>query len=55
VLARWINAVCQGFAVQARSGATREELHRVADQALTGWPKYAFDTEPPCSRISVTD
>lgn len=46
VLARWINAVCQGFAVQARSGATREELHGVADQALTGWPKYAFDTEP---------
>ena len=28
VLARWINSVCQGFSVQARSGATREELHR---------------------------
>ena len=38
VLARWINAVCQGFAVQARSGATRDELHDVADQSLTGWP-----------------
>jgi AcrR family transcriptional regulator len=38
VLSRWINAVCQGFSVQARSGATREELHDVADQALVGWP-----------------
>jgi AcrR family transcriptional regulator len=38
VLSRWINSVCQGFSVQARSGATREELHEVADQALAGWP-----------------
>ena len=38
VLSRWINSVCQGISVQARSGATREELHEVADQALAGWP-----------------
>jgi hypothetical protein len=38
VLARWINSVCQGISVQARSGATREELHEVADQALAGRP-----------------
>ena len=38
VLARWINSVCQGFSVQARSGATRQELHEVADRALAGWP-----------------
>ena len=38
VLARWIALVCQGFSVQARSGATREELHDAADQALAGWP-----------------
>jgi hypothetical protein len=38
VLARWITSVCQGFSVQARSGATREELHNVADLALAGWP-----------------
>src|SRR6478752_3895137 len=38
VLARWINSVCQGFSVQARSGATRDELHQAADQALRGWP-----------------
>ncbi|MGE2729623.1 TetR/AcrR family transcriptional regulator [Mycolicibacterium vaccae] len=41
VLARWIAAICQGLAVQARSGASRAELHAVADQALAGWP------EPP--------
>ncbi|MGE2836160.1 TetR/AcrR family transcriptional regulator [Mycobacterium sp. SMC-4] len=38
VLARWVAAVCQGIAVQARSGAGRAELHAVADQALAGWP-----------------
>ena len=38
VLSRWINSVCQGFSVQARSGATRDELHQAADQALRGWP-----------------
>ncbi|MFA5709010.1 TetR/AcrR family transcriptional regulator [Mycolicibacterium sp.] len=38
VLARWIAAVCQGIAVQARSGADRAELHGVADAALAGWP-----------------
>jgi AcrR family transcriptional regulator len=39
VLARWVAAVCQGIAVQARSGATRDDLHAVADMALAGWPK----------------
>jgi AcrR family transcriptional regulator len=38
IIARWINAVCQGISVQACSGATREELHAVADQALKAWP-----------------
>lgn len=38
VLARWIAAVCQGIAVQARSGASRDELHALADMALAGWP-----------------
>jgi len=38
VLSRWINSVCQGISVQARSGATREELHEVADVSLAGWP-----------------
>jgi AcrR family transcriptional regulator len=42
-LARWINAVCQGISVQARSGATREELHDVADQALAGWPCHSVN------------
>jgi len=37
-LSRWINAVCQGISVQARSGASLEELHEVADTALAGWP-----------------
>ena len=38
VLARWIAAVCQGIAVQARSGASRTELHDVATMALAAWP-----------------
>jgi AcrR family transcriptional regulator len=38
LLARWIAAVCQGMAVQARSGASRADLHAVADLALAGWP-----------------
>ncbi|WP_197379388.1 TetR/AcrR family transcriptional regulator [Mycolicibacterium mengxianglii] len=41
LLARWIAAVCQGIAVQARSGATRADLHAVADLALAGWPGAA--------------
>jgi AcrR family transcriptional regulator len=38
-LARWITAVCQGIAVQANSGASREDLHAIADQALKAWPQ----------------
>ena len=38
LLARWILAVCQGLAVQSRSGASRTELHAVAGLALAGWP-----------------
>lgn len=39
LLARWIAAVCQGISIQARSGATSDELHAIADLALAGWPK----------------
>lgn len=38
LLARWVMVVCHGIAVQARSGATRDELQAVADLALAGWP-----------------
>ncbi|KUI25593.1 TetR family transcriptional regulator [Mycobacterium sp. IS-1742] len=38
LLARWVAAVCQGIAIQARSGAGRADLHAVADLALSGWP-----------------
>jgi hypothetical protein len=38
VLARWIVGVGQGISVQARSGASRADLHAVADLALAGWP-----------------
>jgi AcrR family transcriptional regulator len=37
-LARWIASVCQGIAVQAASGATRAEVHALADRALKAWP-----------------
>ena len=36
--ARWVVAVCQGIAIQARSGASRAELHAVADLAMRAWP-----------------
>jgi AcrR family transcriptional regulator len=38
-LARFITTILQGFAVQASSGATRNELRRVAKTALRAWPK----------------
>jgi hypothetical protein len=37
-LARYVNTVGQGLAVQAAGGASREDMHRVADQALSTWP-----------------
>lgn len=37
-LARYFVAVCNGIAVQATSGAGREELRQVADLALKAWP-----------------
>ncbi|WP_197381786.1 TetR/AcrR family transcriptional regulator [Mycolicibacterium mengxianglii] len=38
LVARWVLAVGQGISIQARSGASRAELHAVADLALTNWP-----------------
>lgn len=43
LLARWVAAVCQGIAIQARSGASRADLHAVADMALVGWPAASPD------------
>lgn len=45
LLARWIAAVCQGIAIQARSGAGRAELHAIADLALAGWPGAPTGTD----------
>ncbi|GAA0620861.1 TetR/AcrR family transcriptional regulator [Kutzneria viridogrisea] len=38
LLARYIMTVANGIAVQAASGATREDLQHVADMALRSWP-----------------
>jgi AcrR family transcriptional regulator len=38
LLARFLMSVSSGIAVQAASGAGRDELHRVADAALRSWP-----------------
>ncbi|GLV76990.1 hypothetical protein Shyhy02_49900 [Streptomyces hygroscopicus subsp. hygroscopicus] len=38
VLARYLMTVANGIAVQAASGATRDDLQRVADAALRSWP-----------------
>lgn len=37
-LARYVMTVANGIAVQAASGATREDLQEVADMAMRGWP-----------------
>jgi AcrR family transcriptional regulator len=37
-LAHYLTAVSQGISVQAASGATRAELHAVADLTLRTWP-----------------
>ncbi|TDC77077.1 TetR/AcrR family transcriptional regulator [Streptomyces hainanensis] len=39
LLARYLATVSNGIAVQAASGATRDELQRVADMALRTWPR----------------
>ncbi|MEV0219075.1 TetR/AcrR family transcriptional regulator [Streptomyces sp. NPDC050704] len=38
LLARYLMAVANGIAVQAASGATRDNLQQVADMALRSWP-----------------
>lgn len=37
-LARYVSAILQGMAVQAASGASREQLRKLADMALRSWP-----------------
>jgi AcrR family transcriptional regulator len=37
-LARFVTTVMQGMSVQAAGGATRKELHAIADMALRAWP-----------------
>lgn len=37
-LARMLTAIGQGISIQATSGASRAELHELADQALKAWP-----------------
>ena len=37
-LARYVSVIVHGMAVQAASGATREDLLRVAEMALRAWP-----------------
>jgi hypothetical protein len=36
--ARYVMTVLEGMSVRAAAGASREELHRVADLALRVWP-----------------
>jgi len=37
-LARFVSTILQGMSVQASGGATRKELHAIADIALRAWP-----------------
>ena len=36
--ARYIMTVLEGMSIRAAGGATREELHKVADMTLRSWP-----------------
>jgi AcrR family transcriptional regulator len=38
-LARYLATVCNGIAIQAASGASRDELRQVAEHALATWPR----------------
>src|SRR5262245_36062363 len=38
-LARYVAVVCDGLAVQAAGGATRDELEQAAELALRAWPR----------------
>ena len=38
-LAGYVMTVIRGMAVQAAGGASRDQLHRVAQIALRAWPK----------------
>ncbi|MGB7160551.1 MAG: TetR/AcrR family transcriptional regulator [Tepidisphaeraceae bacterium] len=40
-LARFVNTIIQGMSVQSSSGATPEQLHRIADTAMRAWPTQA--------------
>jgi AcrR family transcriptional regulator len=37
-LVRYVQTIGTGMAVEARTGATREELHQIVDMALSAWP-----------------
>jgi AcrR family transcriptional regulator len=37
-LARYLVSVCNGIAIQAASGATRDELRQIATLAMQAWP-----------------
>jgi hypothetical protein len=37
-LARYVLTVAWGMAVEAPSGASRDDLHRTVKQALASWP-----------------
>ncbi|MFZ6646952.1 TetR/AcrR family transcriptional regulator [Undibacterium sp. TJN25] len=39
MLAKFVTALIQGMAVQASSGAKREELHQLAQMAMRAWPE----------------
>jgi AcrR family transcriptional regulator len=45
-LARFITALFQGMTVQAINGASRDQLLRLSDMALSAWPKSTSDQLP---------
>ena len=40
-LARYVSIVLQGMAVQAATGASRDDLRKIADMVLKSWPPQA--------------
>ncbi|MBV1941820.1 TetR/AcrR family transcriptional regulator [Streptomyces sp. BV286] len=46
LLARYLMTVANGIAVQAASGASRDDLQQVADMALQSWPPATGPEQP---------
>jgi hypothetical protein len=53
--ARFIMTMMEGMSVRAAAGATRKELHKIADMALRAWPLRSVRLRHPARPLSWRD